>query len=260
MNLRDVCSRPHDPIMIRARIPADANAARTGRLPSIVLVPRLVRAPAFGLDWMLESNFTRWMEDAVARGVRFDDPRLLLDPVDSAADQRPRVVLVFDQLRATAYERVLPWLHDQGIPFAACVATARVGRATGGRFGGERVPSWRELGAMIAVGAVLGTRGHHDVDHGSLAPEQAFHDLTLARREIESRLGTSPWLVRYPAGRASAATASLAAQIGYRVGLCPASPARSLGDPLRWPVARPRPWQKPKSVWNPATAILSARS
>lgn len=236
--------------MIRARIPTDATAARSGFLPSIVLVPRIVRSASLGLDWILESQFTRWIEDARARGVHFDDPRLLLDPVDATAEARPRAVLVFDQLRWTAYERVLPWLHDLGVPFAVCLATSKVGRGSAGRFRDEGAPGWRELGSMAAVGALLGTRGHFDVDHRSLAPEQVFHDLTVARREMENRLGISPWLLRYPAGAVSAATAALAAQIGYRVGLCPDSPARSLGDPLRWPVARPRPWQKPQSVWN----------
>lgn len=230
--------------------------------PSIVLVPRIVRSPALGLDWILESNLTRWIETARERGVRFEDPRLLLDAADVAdAEPLPRAVLVFDDLRSVAYERVLPWLHDLGIAFAVCVATSRVGRSTGRRGGGERVPTWRELGAMAAVGAVLGTRGHFDVDHRALGTEQTFHDLTVARREMESRLGIAPWLLRYPGGRTDARTAALAAQIGYRVGLCPGSSAPSVGDPLRWPVVAPRPWQDPHRVWSEVLLpALSARA
>lgn len=237
--------------MIRARIPSQARAARSGALPSIVLVPRIVRRPTLGLDWILESSLTAWIEAARERGVHFDDPRLLLDPADASATPRlPRAVLVFDELRSVAYERVLPWLHDLGVPFAVCVATSRVGRSTGRRGSGERVPGWRELAAMAAVGAVLGTRGHFDVDHRALSHEQVFHDLTVARREMEGRLGIAPWLVRYPSGQVDARLAALAAQIGYRVGLCPSSSAPNVGDPLRWPVVRPRPWQNPQKVWD----------
>lgn len=248
--------------MIRSRIPSESRASRSGSLPAIVLVPRIVQGPTLGLDWILESNLVRWIEAARERGVAFDDPRLLLDPADSTvAPTVPRAVLVFDELRSVAYERVLPWLHDLGVPFAVCVATSRVGRSTGRRRGGERVPSWRELAAMHAVGAVLGTRGHFDVDHRSIGPEQVFHDLTVARREMENRLGVAPWLIRYPSGQVDARTASLAAQIGYRVGLCPKSSAQSVGDPLRWPVARPRPWQKPQDVWTEITVpSISGRS
>ena len=229
--------------MIRARIPLHARDGHPARFPSVVLVPRVVRSPSLGLDWILETQLRAWVERALEMGVHFDDPRVLLDPVGATPVVGARAVLVFDRLRRAAYERVLPWLHDRGIGFGVCVATSSVGRAVGRRRN-DRVPAWRDLQDLVAIGAVVGTRGHHDVDHRRLAPEQVFHDLSVARSELRKRLGEEPWLLAHTSSRPTVGHAALAAEIGYRVGLVPGRVGQEMEDPLRWPALRPRPWQK----------------
>lgn len=168
-----------------------------------------------------------------------------LDRLD-AGDDRPSVVLTFDDGFSDVYEHAWPRLRERAVPFTVYLAAGLVGgepmrwegataRSTGTSM------TWDQLGALVGSG--LCTVGNHTWSH---ARPDALDETELDRcsRAIEERLGSPPlhfaytWGVEVPALRAALRARFRSAATG-RVG-------RNLpgGDPLslrRVPVRRSDP-------------------
>lgn len=119
----------------------------------------------------------------------------------ACGDDRPGVVLTFDDGFADVYDVAWPLLSERGWPFTVYVATAYVGAtmrwegATGD--GGGRGLTWDQLGEMAASG--LCTVGNHT--HSHVPPAQLTEsELDRCGDAIEARLGTRPRHFAYPWG------------------------------------------------------------
>lgn len=124
-----------------------------------------------------------------------------LDRVEDR-DDRPSVVLTFDDGFADAYDNAWPILRERRLPFTLYLATAFMGRpmvwegstARGARGMGM---TWSQIEELVASG--LCTIGNHT--HNHLRPEAlTVEDLDECTDAIERHLGVTPRHFTYPWG------------------------------------------------------------
>jgi peptidoglycan/xylan/chitin deacetylase (PgdA/CDA1 family) len=123
-----------------------------------------------------------------------------LDRLD-AGDDRPCVVLTFDDGFADVHAHAWPMLRERGLPFTVYVATAYVGRemqweGSTARSTGAAL-TWDQLGEMAASG--LCTVGNHTHTHARPHALSA-EELDRCSDDVEARLGTRPRHFAYPWG------------------------------------------------------------
>lgn len=119
----------------------------------------------------------------------------------ACGDDRPGVVLTFDDGFADVHDVAWPLLSERGWPFTVYVASAYVGEtmrwegATGD--GGGRGLTWHQLGEMASSG--LCTVGNHT--HTHVPPERlSAGELDRCSDAIEAHLGIRPRHFAYPWG------------------------------------------------------------
>lgn len=119
----------------------------------------------------------------------------------ACGDDRPAVVITFDDGFADVYERAWPLLSERGWPFTVYLATAYVGatmRWEGAQGdGGGRGLTWDQLGEMAASG--LCTVGNHTHTH-VLPSRLSTAELDRCSDAIEAHLGVRPDHFAYPWG------------------------------------------------------------
>ena len=123
------------------------------------------------------------------RVVSLDDA---LDEL-AAGDDRPKVVITFDDGFADVYTDAWPVLHDNGLPFTLYLSTAYVGGQMHWDGSTATAPgpalSWDQLGQLAE--SALCTIGNHTHTHAR--PEHLTTDeLDLCSKEIDARLGVTP--------------------------------------------------------------------
>lgn len=120
-----------------------------------------------------------------------------------AGDDRPKVVITFDDGFADVATTALPILVDHDLPFTLYLATAYVGGTMhwDGSTATAAGPAltWDQVGDLVASG--LCTLGNHTHTHAR--PERLDpYELDRCTKEIESRLGVTPHDFAYPWGLA----------------------------------------------------------
>lgn len=123
-----------------------------------------------------------------------------LDELD-AGDDRPKVVVTFDDGFAELHGVVLPLLVERGLPFVLYLATGYVGGLLHWEGSTARAPAlgldWGQLGELQASG--LCTFGNHTHTHAR--PDLlSTRELERCNDEIRSRLGIVPRHFAYPWG------------------------------------------------------------
>lgn len=124
-----------------------------------------------------------------------------LDRLD-AGDERPTVVLTFDDGFADVYENAWPHLRDRGLPFTIYLASGYVGRTmvwegstARGRAGSGL--SWDQLATLVDSGLVA--IGNHT--HTHVRPEVLdVAELDACNSAVERALGVVPVHFTYPWG------------------------------------------------------------
>lgn len=116
-------------------------------------------------------------------------------------DDRPKVVITFDDGFADVETTALPILIDHGLPFTLYLATAYVGGTMhwDGSTATAAGPAltWDQVAAVTASG--LCTLGNHT--HSHARPEKLDrYELDQCSKEVESRLGMTPQHFAYPWG------------------------------------------------------------
>lgn len=136
----------------------------------------------------------------------------------TAGDDRPAVVLTFDDGFADFYRNGWPLLRDRGLPFVVYLATAYVGGEMRweGSTAKESAPglTWDQLTEMVASG--LCTVGNHTHTHArpaSLSPEE----LDRCSDEIERHLAARPQHFAYPWG---IPVSAMAGELQHRFRTC----------------------------------------
>ena len=119
----------------------------------------------------------------------------------AAGDDRPKVVITFDDGFDDVHTRALPILADCGLPFTLYLATAFIDRLMlwDGSTAKTHGPAltWGQLEDLVA--SPLCTIGNHT--HTHVRPEHLDQDeLDLCTVEIEKRLGVTPHHFAYTWG------------------------------------------------------------
>jgi peptidoglycan/xylan/chitin deacetylase (PgdA/CDA1 family) len=115
-----------------------------------------------------------------------------LDRLD-AGDERPSVVLTFDDGFGDVYDHGWPLLRSAGLPFTVYVASGYVGstmhwEGSTAKAAGPAL-TWDQLGEMVASG--LCTIGNHTRSH--VRPEQlGSSELDACTADLEDKLGVTP--------------------------------------------------------------------
>lgn len=119
----------------------------------------------------------------------------------AADDDRPKVVLTFDDGFMDIHDPVLPMLRPYGFPFVLYLATAYVGgqmhwEGSSASVGGPGL-TWEQIEVLLASG--LCTFGNHTHTH---APPLALtvDELERCSELIERKVGISPQHFAYPWG------------------------------------------------------------
>jgi glycosyltransferase involved in cell wall biosynthesis len=166
----------------------------------------------------------------------------------AAGDERPCVVLTFDDGFADVHRHAHPLLAERRLPYTLYLATAFVGRpmrwegATATGTADALGLSWEELGELVASG--LCTVGNHTHDH--VPPERLdAAQLDRCSDAVEEHLGSRPahfafpWGVPVPALRPALAERFRSAATGTRRRSSPPSSGvgwcRSGATPASWP-------------------------
>ena len=118
-----------------------------------------------------------------------------------AGDDRPKVVITFDDGFADIETTALPILAEHGLPFTLYLATAYVGGTMhwDGSTATAAGPAltWDQVGTLMGSG--LCTIGNHTHTHARPEKLDAY-ELDRCTKEIESRLGMTPQHFAYPWG------------------------------------------------------------
>jgi peptidoglycan/xylan/chitin deacetylase (PgdA/CDA1 family) len=151
------------------------------------------------------AEFARHLDALPAHSVtHLDDAVRRLE----GGDERPCVVLTFDDGFADVYEHAWPLLAERRLPFTLYLATSYVGAAmhwdgSTARAAGPAL-SWGQIAEMVESG--LCTIGNHTHTHAR--PERVdARELDQCSEAIEARLGFRPRHFAYPWGIVGAATA-----------------------------------------------------
>jgi peptidoglycan/xylan/chitin deacetylase (PgdA/CDA1 family) len=140
-----------------------------------------------------EQAFVAQMDALLAGGHDVVSLDAALDRLD-VGDDRPSVVLTFDDGFADVARVAFPRLVDRELPFTLYFAAGLAGGAmrwegSSGRSQGESALTWDEVGELVASG--LCTIGNHTWDHPG--PEQVdASSLDRCSDAIEARLGLRP--------------------------------------------------------------------
>jgi len=119
----------------------------------------------------------------------------------AAGDDRPKVVITFDDGFADVATAALPILTEHGLPFTLYLTTAYVGQTmhwdgSTATAGGPAL-TWDQVGALVDSG--LCTLGNHTHTHA--APDRLTTDeLDRCTAEVRARAGVTPMHFAYPWG------------------------------------------------------------
>lgn len=175
----------------------------------LVLAYHLVEAGTSSAVDLPLRVFRRQIGEIVSRGrpsslrdvlAAWDAPR----PTASSGDDRPRVVVTFDDAHENFHGIAWPILRDAGVPVTLYVPTGFIDGEIDSpiRQGKHLAPmSWETLDKL--VGEPLLTIGSHGRRHLNLARatyEESERELTDSRRRLESRLGIEVDSYCYPEG------------------------------------------------------------
>lgn len=127
------------------------------------------------------------------------------DWLDEGADLR--AVLTFDDGHVSNHRLALPLLLEFGMRADFFVNPATVGQ--------PGFVSWADLREMAAAGMSIQSHGYDHQYLTDLPPQRLRDSLSMARLEIEDRLGTPVTLLAPPGGRMPAGLALTATACGY---------------------------------------------
>jgi peptidoglycan/xylan/chitin deacetylase (PgdA/CDA1 family) len=181
-------------------------------------------------DWTISTEqFKRQIEWLRERFevVSLEEAQRRIGP---SGNRRPAACITFDDGYAENCDVAVPWLLEQGLPFAYFVATAHVAEQT--PFGHDvrrerplppNTPD--QLREMAAAGVELGAHTRRHVDLGQVTDEAVLHDeIAGSKRELEQMIGRAVRYLAFPYGQhehLSPAAFRTAFQSGYW-GVCSA--------------------------------------
>lgn len=151
-----------------------------------------------------EEIFHRQMRELAATARVLPLAQALAEP----ADEKPTVVVSFDDAYANFYERAWPLLRELGLPATLFVPVGFIeGKCPApiGGVAGLGPVSWAQLAEMVASGLLtIGSHSWSHPDLRTLDSGTARRELADSRRRLEEELGTPVEAFCYPRGLWSA--------------------------------------------------------
>jgi peptidoglycan/xylan/chitin deacetylase (PgdA/CDA1 family) len=158
--------------------------------------------------WVLNAQFKEHCDYISSRHFRVSSLQDLLNGKDSGSASQPRVVLTFDDGRASDHRLAFPYLVKSGVKAEFFVNTAKVG-APG-------FVTWREIAEMQRAGMSFQSHSHDHLDLSRLPHRELGRQLKISKQILEDRLGSSVEFVAPPYGRINREVLEEALQLGYR--------------------------------------------
>jgi len=140
---------------------------------------------------VMPSDFRVQMEQIAATGASMPLEEALTE-LDRGENERPQIVLTFDDGTMDFLTDALPVLARLHLPATLYVSPARVGE--------EGFLGWKELRAISAAGFRIGSHGLDHRSLGRMAPSEASSQVSESRRILEDRLGIAVTSLAYPFG------------------------------------------------------------
>lgn len=132
------------------------------------------------------------------RVLSLTDAAELLEAGEQPPDQRPHVVVTFDDGTADFVEEALPVLERHGVPATYYLATEFIDRQLPFPDGGVAL-TWDAAKEMVASGLVdIGSHTHTHALLDRIPPTEAAHELDRSIAVIETHLGVTPQHFAYP--------------------------------------------------------------
>jgi len=204
---------------------------RTGR----VLCYHSIGQPITGVNDVKPQQFRRQIELALRSGFRFVSARHIArtggDPKDLA--------ITFDDGWTSVLTKAAPILRDYDIPWSLFVVAKWSDHQAS--WSKQSILSWRDIDALLAAGAEIGSHSMTHPDFGSIDRAQMVDELCGSRDTIKQRLGLSPVTFAIPYGQSMnwPHTASeIAHEAGYDIIYAQAEGTRPAGTVPRTFVTR----------------------
>ncbi len=207
-------------------------------VPPILCYHKVDTRHELGVTRLGPRVFRRQMEALARSGCRTLGSADLLDALGGGragvgvGDDRPAVVLTFDDGYDALSRDAFPVLADLGLCALVFVVTEYVGRDNDWdvHYGWRRFRhlSWDELARWQERGVEVHSHGASHARLTWLSDAQAEDELGRSRTAIARRLGAAPAGFGYPFGAVDARVRALAAAAGYTLGFAgPERPGRS---------------------------------
>jgi peptidoglycan/xylan/chitin deacetylase (PgdA/CDA1 family) len=199
-----------------------------------ILCYHSVGQPAWGVNDVPPKLFRRQIELALERGFRFVPARNIALGVAGPRD----LAITFDDGLRSVFDAAAPILADYKIPWSLFVVSEW---ADGKRFGSETILGWREIEALAASGAEIGSHSATHPDFGALGAAQAVDELAESKDTIERRTGIVADCFAIPLGQSmnwTARAGEAAKQAGYGLVYAQAEETRPAGTIARTFVSR----------------------
>lgn len=136
-------------------------------------------------------DFRVQMEQVAATGASMPLEDALQE-LGRGEDDRPRIVLTFDDGTRDFLTDALPVLSRLNLPAMLYVSPARVGE--------DGFLSWEDLLAVSAAGVRIGSHGMDHRSLGRMTSQEACFQVNESRRVLEDRLGIAVTSLAYPFG------------------------------------------------------------
>jgi peptidoglycan/xylan/chitin deacetylase (PgdA/CDA1 family) len=185
---------------------AAARRAAAGASPIVVLFYHRV-ADSEPNDWTISTD--RFKSQVEWLRERFEVISLVEAQrrLGTAGNRAPAASITFDDGYAENCDAAVPWLLEQGVPFAYFVATAHVADQTpfahDVRRGRPLAPNTPDqLRAMAEAGVELGAHTRRHVDLGPVTDDRALHEeIVGSKRDLEDIAGRAVRYFAFPYGQ-----------------------------------------------------------
>ncbi len=202
---------------------------------SRILCYHSVGTPGWGVNDVTPARFERQLRLALADGWRFVPPSAIAD--GSAGPGT--LAVTFDDGVASVLTGAAPILRELNIPFAVFVVSDW---SDGNHaFGEGTILGWREVEALAAMGAEIGSHSVNHPNFRDLSPGEAAEQLEASRETIAARTGIDARSFAIPFGQSgnwTFAASEAAARTGYTTLYAQAEETRFPGTAPRTFVTR----------------------
>jgi peptidoglycan/xylan/chitin deacetylase (PgdA/CDA1 family) len=195
-----------------------------------ILCYHSVGQPAMGVNDVSPAQFRRQIELALAAGFRF----VPATEIARGGGRANELAITFDDGLKSLRTQAAPLLKDLGIPWSVFVITDWAEQNTA--FAQEHALGWRELDALAAGGAKLGSHSATHPDFATLDVSRMRDELEGSRHRFGQRLGFLPDEFVIPYGQSAnwpPAAHDAAKKAGYDIVYAQAEDTRPAGTVAR---------------------------